>query len=112
MSVLSVAERIAVEKEIVGKTVDLMQESGWNAVAVHDGEELVKTEKKEEVIVSVFSVDESRVVFKKNNEKCMVLFVIGNSGWDVISDHSYPGENHEFVQIMDKVQEFAESFIN
>lgn len=110
---MTVEKRIEVEKKIVRKTIRLMKDAGWNVVghnATND-ESFEACSGEKETIEAVFSVDEAKVYFKKGDlRRQVVFFVMGNDGWDVVCDYTAPMEGtpeHEFVLVMDAVQEYA-----
>lgn len=47
---------------------------------------------EDEVMDTVFSVDESTICFKKGKMSCFAYIVLGNDGYDCIADNSCSGE--------------------
>lgn len=111
---MNVEKRIEIEKRIVRHLCDTMRKHGWIAVYVDDGgDEVETTTSTEQVVEAVFAVDEATIAFRKGgaNRKtgmtCFVQIVLGNDGWDCISDYSY---TDEFEKIMtEEVDPFSES---
>ena len=61
-----------------------------------------------EILEAIFSVEESKIVFKKGNFWHWVLIVLGNDGYDAIADYTY--SNHpedDFQKTMEVVNEYA-----
>lgn len=98
---MNVEKRLEVERKIVRHLCDTMRKHGWDAVYVDDGgDEAEITRTTEEVIEAVFAVDEATIAFRKDGKKpmtCFVQIILGNDGWDCISDYSF---TDEFDQIM------------
>lgn len=106
-----------IERPIVEELVNRLMAAGWNP-AYHNATDKSVDERIStlaEVMDAVFSVDECHVWFKKEGQPHLrqqyVYFVLGNSGYDVICDHTAPYENHpehEFTRIMDSMLDFAD----
>ena len=95
--------RQEIELTIVTYLVTVMDERGWKVYAIDDGgDEDVSPKNLKDVIDTVFSVEYSVIRFEKNKRKHAALIVLGNSGYDCISDHS-ASDNDDFGQIMDEV---------
>ena len=106
---MNIKERIAVEHRLVRHLVRVMKQNGWEAICVDDGGEMVKTVSEMEVMEAVFSVDESRIYFKKGNQKHIVLIVLGNDGYDAIADYTTSlGDKDGFGEVMNNVNEYAD----
>lgn len=87
----SVAHRCAVERMVVASLVTHMAKAGWTVAYVNDGEERHKTQCLRDVLEAVFGVDESRICFEyPGAQRCVVVIVLGNDGWDAIADASAP----------------------
>jgi hypothetical protein len=99
---MSVAARIELEKKVIRGLLRHMKKAGWAAWRVNDGEEMVPCmgiEKR--VMDAVFAVDESSIRFipvaalewsppvRKAEVEHGALIVLGNDGWDAISDWNY-----------------------
>ena len=95
--------RQEIELTIVTYLVTVMDERGWKVYAIDDGgDEDVSPKNLKDVIDTVFSVEYSVIRFEKNGRKHAAVIVLGNSGYDCISDHS-ASDNDDFGQIMDEV---------
>lgn len=107
---MNVEARQNLEREIVGYLLDAAAASGFNLVAAQDGEESFKNPSKSAALDTVFSVDESSLVFQKDGgEKRFVSIVLGNGGWDCIADNSYDDKDPDgFCALMDRVGEYAD----
>jgi hypothetical protein len=124
---MSVAARIELEKKVVRGLIRHMKGAGWLPFRVNDGEEMVYVEASESAAMSaVFSVDEASLrfvpaiffrvrpdigadakVIREWRSKCIdaehgVLIVLGNDGYDAISDWNYSeGDADGFNAAMD-----------
>ncbi len=106
---MNIKERIAVERRLIRHLVRVMKQNGWEAICVDDGGEMVKTVSEAEVLEAVFSVDESRIFFKKGDQKHIALIVLGNDGYDAIADYTTSlGDKDGFGEVMNKVNEYAD----
>ena len=95
--------RQEIELTIVTYLVTVMDERGWKVYAIDDGgDEDVSPKNLKDVIDTVLSVEYSGIRFEKNKRKHAAVIVLGNSGYDCISDHS-ASDNDDFGQIMDEV---------
>ena len=95
--------RQEIELTIVTYLVTVMDERGRKVYAIDDGgDEDVSPKNLKDVIDTVFSVEYSFIRFEKNKRKRAAVIVLGNSGYDCISDHS-ASDNDDFEQIMDEV---------
>lgn len=111
-----VKNRIAIERKIARKAIRLLAEAGWKVVghnATNDGS-FEACEGEKEAMEALFSVDECHLFFKKGAlRRQWIFFVLGNSGWDVINDHTAPPEGdaeYEFCQIMAEISKYTEKF--
>lgn len=90
----TVAQRQAIEREIAGKVVDLLLAQGFGLEIDNgepEGDECELHFTRESALEAMFATDEERVychVEDKERPVAWVYFVYGNSGWDVISDHT------------------------
>ena len=95
--------RQEIELTIVTYLVTVMDERGWKVYAIDDGgDEDVSPKNLKDVIDTVFSVEYSVIRFEKYKRKHAAVIVLGNSGYDCISDHSF-SPSDDFGQIMDEV---------
>ena len=82
--------RQEIERQIARKVIDDALAAGY-AIDVFDGEEdaIENSTDAEAIIAAMFSTDDDRLYFRKENEVIgWVWFIYGNSGWDVISDYT------------------------
>ena len=120
---MNTQQRIEVERKIVAFLYNTMSQHGWHIDYIFDGQDNVRyaewTEAK--VLDTVFSVDESLISFVKITElkrvqtrtRRSVSIILGNDGWDCISDNSLSNPNipeDDFEAVMKLVDTFAEQF--
>lgn len=110
---MNVEKRQEIERKVVRHLIRTMKKNDWLVYYVHDGEERCQCLTEKDVMDAVFSVDESRIIFKKGTCSRTAVIVLGNDGYDCIADHSC--SNHalaydDFGEIMDEVQEYADQF--
>ena len=95
--------RQEIELIIITYLVTVMDERGWKVYAIDDGgDEDVLPKNLKDVIDTVFSMEYSIIRFEKNERKHAAVIVLGNSGYDCISDHSF-SPSDDFEKIMDRV---------
>lgn len=121
---MNVEQRQEIERKVVRHLIRAMKEKGWIISRINDGgdrDEDILNPNETEAMDTVFSVDESRIIFKKEvrpGEPGSAILrtayiVLGNDGYDCIADHSCSNEKLEeddFEKIMDAVQEYADKF--
>jgi hypothetical protein len=101
--------RMAIERAIVQKLIDVALAAGWEIPFVWDGEERQHCIDRQAVLDAVFSVDESYIHFRKFGvARTSVYIVLGNDGYDVIADNSIQ-ETFQ-AEVMNAVEAFAETF--
>ena len=101
--------RMAIERAIIQKLIDVALATGWEIPYVWDGEERQHCIDGKAVMDAVFSVDECAIHFRKFGvARTVVCIVLGNDGYDVISDNSIQ-ETFQ-AEVMDAVEAFAETF--
>ena len=102
-----VDERMALERKIVGKIVEVALAEG-NMVSVYDGEEypIKRSRDYDEIMGAIMSTDEDvlRIRDADGNSLGSILLVYGNDGWDVVCDYS-----GELSSMMEGVDEYIES---
>lgn len=101
---MNAEKRQDIERKVVRHLIRTTKKHGWDAIAVDNGgDEWEPTHLEREVMDHVFSVDESSIKFHKEvagkGMTHYVNIVLGNDGWDCISDYSY-SEGGEFEKIM------------
>lgn len=100
-------KRMALEREVVSKLIEVAAKHGYAITKVDDGEERVKCSTPQEAIDAVFSVDESLMLFKHPDQPKVhcAFIVLGNDGHDAIADHSL-GEGWD--DVMAEVSAFCD----
>lgn len=105
---MNIEQRQAIERKIVRKLVRVAKAHGYAPTKVYDGgDEPVKVRLEREVLDAVFAVDDCRVYFKHPAEvkaHCAVI-VLGNSGWDCITDAS---TGPAWDAVINEVEAYAE----
>lgn len=104
----SVRFRRFIEILVVRKLLDVVIEAGYD-VTVDDGEEfpVERSTDRRAILDAVFAVDECCVTVRCDDGRAIragrIFLVLGNSGWDSISDHSAILED-----LLAPVNEYAE----
>lgn len=101
-------KRMALEREVVGKLIEVAAKHGYAVTKVDDGEERIKCSTPKEAMDAVFSVDESMVFFKHPDQPkahC-VFIVLGNSGYDCIADNS---QGELWDEVMAEINDFCDT---
>ena len=85
-----VQKRLAIEKQVILKMIEICEKHGYALTGGNDGEERHSFTDPVTAIGMVFSVDESHLYFRHPSEPKghNVFLVLGNDGWDVVADHS------------------------
>lgn len=104
-------KRQEIEREIVKRTIKELLAAGYS-LGVNDGEETVITHSTdaEAIFKEMFATDQDfLLVYVTVGGRCLsianVHFIYGNTGWDVISDHT------EFLEtVLKPVMAFAQTF--
>lgn len=105
----SINARMAIERAIIQKLIDVALATGWEIPYVWDGEERQHCIDGAAVLDAVFSVDECAIHFRKLGvARTVVCIVLGNDGYDVIHDNSIQ-ETFQ-AEVMNAVEAFAETF--
>ena len=99
----SVLARHQLERRVVWNLCKHLEAAGFHPYKANDGDETFNVRTHEDVMEAVFAVDECAVSFKKEGFNSHdVVFVLGNDGWDAISDWgSYGDDRDGFAQVMD-----------
>ena len=85
-----VEPRGRIERRVVWNLLVRLGNAGFHPTSVDDGEEVVSVTTLQEAMELVFNLDEARIRFKKSpSGRGSVLIVLGNDGWDCVSDWSY-----------------------
>lgn len=97
-----------VETKIIKALVREALHAGYH-IGVHDGEEMAlkPCAKVDTIIGALFSVDEEHLIFydEEGKKAGWVLLIHGNSGWDVIADHTVNLE-----KVMGKANKLSEHY--
>lgn len=85
--------RQALELLAVKKLIEVATAAGWTIPSVFDGEDTVNCENDQDIIDTVFSVDECHIrvckaVPGEKEIRQSVSVVLGNDGWDAFADYS------------------------
>lgn len=85
-------QRIAVEHDIVTRTVDALLAAGYQLSEQEDGQivdapSVAKVFTREDLLSLLFDLDDAFLVTEKDGRSSFVRFVFGNDGHDVISDY-------------------------
>jgi hypothetical protein len=85
--------RIECEREIVRATIEAAIARGFKLAHVDDGD-IVPTPDVDAAVEAVFAVDTAHVFFgDQESGYSWLFFVLGNSGWDVLSDYTTDLDN-------------------
>ncbi len=90
---MELSERQTIERRVIRHLIRTARAHGYALVRVWDGEASIRVTSERDALDAVFSVDESRIVFKHPSEEkahCAVI-VLGNDGWDAVADASTGG---------------------
>jgi hypothetical protein len=108
-----VVRREAGERKVLRHLLRRAKAMGMPCIKVNDGEESYKATSEAQVLDTVFSVDESYLLFARPAGEAGVALsayiVLGNSPSEVICDHSSPDdEAHPFNVLMAEVMAYGE----
>lgn len=78
--------RIAVEFDIVSRTIDALIAAGFELRESY-GEESYTTD-RDALLALLFDLDDAFLIARNAERSGWVRFVFGNDGWDVISDYT------------------------
>lgn len=102
-------KRMALEREVVAKLIEVAAKHGYAITKVDDGgEERIKCTTAEQAMDAVFAVDESTMFFKHPDQPkahCAVI-VLGNSGYDCIANNS---EGQIWSDVIAEVGDFCDA---
>lgn len=82
-----------IERRVVAALCVRLAAVGWMPHEVYDGEERTKVDDARGAMELIFNLDDAWLTFAKGERRHWVRLVMGNSGWDVISDYSYTPNN-------------------
>jgi hypothetical protein len=92
------------DRLVVANLIAHMERRGWHLHSVYDGEETTRVATAKEAMELVFNLDEASLRFDKGSRETRhgAALVMGNSGYDVVSDWSYAvGDTDGFSADMD-----------
>jgi len=103
----TIEKRIETERKVVRHLIRTAKKHGFELRAVDNGEERINVPTETEAMEHVFSVDESKVVFRhpSHTKNHVAMIVLGNDGWDAISDSS---EGELWDDVMKECNEYAD----
>lgn len=86
----SINIRLAVERAVVSEVLYAASRAGWRACQTDMGDGPVQTRGVRAAMAEVFACDDGRVYLRhvQTGEGAWVYIVLGNDGWDCISDYS------------------------
>lgn len=112
--VARIMKRQEIEREIAKKVIEVILHAGY-AISVNDGEETTvkRSVDKNEIFGAMFTTDEDYLMVHSIQDAGgfepkhfgWVWFIYGNSGWDVISDHTTNLED-----VLKPATDFAQKF--
>ena len=107
---MTLERRIEIERLIVKKICDDAVAKGY-MVSLHDGEyyTVKRTRKVAEIMENIMATDEEQLLIRSATGEYLghVFLVYGNSGWDVINNHS---DNPAINDLLVGANELAETF--
>lgn len=108
---LTINQRLALERVIVKHLIETMAAHGWTVNHVWDGGDEVRSTDIGAQLDAVFSVDESQIIFENTaGRQHWVSIILGNDGWDCIADYSYALHGaDDFNKVM---TDFVDPFID
>jgi len=80
--------RMEVERIIVKAVIEAALAQGWTLTAVSNGEDETHAPSIDKAMEELFACDDSHAYFRKGEESGWFYFVLGNSGWDVVTDYT------------------------
>jgi len=84
----TIEERRAIERQVIQRVIT---DALADPTLYLSAEGVAPTRDATVLLDEIFSVDEARLYYHRNGEPTaygLVYFVLGNSGWDVISDYT------------------------
>lgn len=104
-----IQERIKVERRIVKLTVSTLLTAGYS-LSVHNGGdefEIKNSTDETAILEKMMETDEERLYANKPGKKTQwVYFIYGESGWDVIADHTV-GLEDDLKPVTDLTEQLA-----
>jgi hypothetical protein len=98
--------RAKLERRVVWNLIRHLHAAGFRVVSVQDDDGLERVRGAKSAMERIFSLDDCDINFKRGERTYWVRVVLGNNGWDTISDYL---NNIEFAAIIDSLQTLIES---
>jgi len=108
---LTVNQRLALERVIIKHLIEAMAAHGWHVDHVWDGGAEVHSSEIGGLLDAVFAVDESQIIFENRAGRQHWVSIILGNGIDCISDYSFAQHRaDDFEAVMETyVDPFVES---
>lgn len=104
---LSVRHRRRIELQIARKTIRTLCEAGFELLADNGEDKTAWGASERELIDNLFACDEAHLITRNDKGGSFVFFVMGNDGFDVISDYGMSIDAH--MQIVSEYADRLES---
>ena len=96
----SLPPRCRIERRVVWNLISHLRRAGFRPVAV-EADDDVKTPTATAMMEELFSMDEGRLYFRKpGGSHRWVMVILGNDGWDAVSDWGVPTMDDGFDAAM------------
>lgn len=106
--------RQQVERILVKAYITALQNAGFalHGVANSAEEDIVKTRIVKVALEEAFATDEAHVFFELDGKgrKGWLFFVLGNGGWDVLTDYSCPDDFPLFAQTIESLDPLVDKY--
>lgn len=108
-AMLTVNQRLALERVIIKHLIQTMANHGWKVDHIWDGGDEIRATGIGDQLEAVFSVDESQIIFENSAGRQHWVSIILGNGIDVISDYSFAAHKaDDFEKVM---TEFVDPFV-
>lgn len=84
------------ERRVCWNLFQYLAEAGWTPIAYNDGDETEDIMGEDPILQAmnaIFAVDECAVAVAKDGKRHDIIFVLGNSAEEVVSDHTFNKDN-------------------
>ena|SRR5665213_1689223 len=99
-----VIPRGKIERRVVWNLLSQLNDAGFTAWAVDDGDERTACESIKDVMELVFNLDEAHIYCEgKSGKRNWMYIVLGNDGYDAISDYGYHPDPKDDVDGWDAI---------
>lgn len=85
---MQLGARHLAERQIVRATINAALARGWSLDFVDNGGDEEKVNTVDEAMEAAFAADDARIHFRAGFRTAWLYAVLGNDGWDVISDYT------------------------